>query len=202
MTRRPLHTTAIAGALALLLTACTPNDNPTPGGTHTSTGSPTPSVSEPASPTSTLTPVEQEAFDQATAVVVAYQQTLVDLYTGARTDVNDLNSVVATGDLLDASLKNVSQGLSQGYRADPAAAQIVLVSAEPVRISPDKDPVTVVVRACIDQTSVTIIEPDGSSNPGLRDELDYTVVKTDYLPEPGWAVESMTGDPEPEDRAC
>ncbi len=199
MTTRLLRpTAAAAGVLALLLAGCfpdttEPSTSPTPTASQT-TASPT--------PTTTLTPAEQEAFDQATDVAVAYQQTIVDLYTGARTDVNDLNDVVATGDLLDASLKNMSQGLSQGYSAEPPGAQIVLVSAEPVSIELDGKPPTVVVRACIDQTGVTIIQPDGSTNPGLRDELDYTVVKTDYLPKPGWAVESMSGDPDPEDRRC
>ncbi len=49
-----------------------------------------------------------------------------------------------------ASCKNVSQGLSQGYSSEPAGAQLVLVSAEPVSIDLDADPPTVVVRACID----------------------------------------------------
>jgi hypothetical protein len=109
---------------------------------------------------------------------------------------------VATGDLLDASLKSVSQGLSQGYRMEPANAQVVLVSTEPVGIELDEDPATVVVRACIDQSEITSVSPDGSSKPGVREAVDYTVVKTDYLPAPGWAVKSMTGDPDAEDREC
>jgi hypothetical protein len=183
--------------LALLLAGCSPDSTPS--------ASPTPTASQTSvspTPTSTLAPAEQEALDQATDVVVAYQQTIVDLYTGARTDVNDLNAVVATGNLLDASLKSVSQGLSQGYRMEPANAQVVLVSAEPAGIELEADPVTVVVRACLDQSAITSVSPDGSTKPGVREEVDYTVVKTDYLPAPGWAVESMEGDPDAEDRAC
>ncbi len=202
MTRRTLRPAAIAGALALMLTACTPNDSPSPSATLTGPGSPTPTVSTSASPTSTLTPAEQEAFDQATAVALAYRQTGVDLYSGARTSVNDLNDVVAAGDLLDRELRNVSQGLSQGYRSEPLGAQLVLVSAEPVRIELDSDPSTVVVRACIDAGAVTDVAPDGTRTPGVREQLDYTVVKTDYLPEPGWAVLRVTGERDPEDRAC
>lgn len=199
MTSRLLRPAA-AGAFALLLAGCSP-DSPGPSTSPTPTASQT-SASASPSATSTLTPAEQEAFDQATDVVVAYQQTIVDLYTGARTDINDLNDVVASGDLLDASLRNASQALSQGYSAEPPSAQVVLVSAEPVGTNLDSDPPTVVVRACIDQSAVTIVKPDGSTSAGLRDELDYTVVKTDYLPDPGWAVESMVGDPDPQDRAC
>ena len=198
MTSRLLRPAAAAGALALLLAGCSP-DSSTPSTSPTPTASQT---SASPTPTSTLAPAEQEAFDQATDVVVAYQQTIVDLYTGARTDVNDLNAVVATGDLLDASLKSVSQGLSQGYRMEPANAQVVLVSAEPVGIDLDEDPATVVVRACLDQSAITSVSPDGSTKPGVREAVDYTVVKTDYLPAPGWAVESMSGDPDAEDRAC
>jgi hypothetical protein len=116
--------------------------------------------------------------------------------------VNDLNAVAATGDLLDASLKSVSQGLSQGYRMEPDGAQVVLVSAEPVSIKLDEDPAIVVVRACLDQSSITSVSPDGSTKPGVREQVDYTVVQTDYLPAPGWAVESMEGDTDAEDRAC
>lgn len=201
MTPTKLRPTVIAGALALLLTACSSGD---PGPTETPSVSTSPSSTTSASPapTSTLSVADQEAFEQATDVVVAYQQTIVDLYTGARTEVNDINMVVAPGDLLDTSLQNTSQGLSQGYRMEPADAQVVLVSAEPVSVELDKDPSTVVVRACIDQSAITVVSPDGTTEPGLRDELDYTVVKTDYLPDPGWAVQSMEGDPDPKDRAC
>ena len=143
MTTRLLRPAAAAGALALLLAGAGSPDS-TPSTSTTATASQT---SASPTPTSTLAPAEQEAFDQATDVVVAYQQTIVDLYTGARTDVNDLNAVVATGDLLDASLKSVSQGLSQGYRMEPANAQVVLISAEPVEHRGlDEDPATVVVR--------------------------------------------------------
>lgn len=200
MTSRTLRFAAAAGALALLLTACSP-DSPVPTSSPASTST-RPSTSASAAPTSTLSPAGQEAFDDATNVVVAYQQTIVDLYTGARTDVNDLNDVVASGDLLDASLKSVSQGLSQGYRMDPPSAKVVLVSAEPVSIDLDEDPATVVVRACIDQSTITSVSPDGETKPGVREAVDYTVVKTEYLPARGWAVKSMSGDPDPKDRAC
>ena len=199
MTTRLLRpTAAAAGVLALLLAGCSPDT------TEPST-SPTPTASQTAAsptPTSTLTPAEQEAVGQSTDVVMAYRQTGVDLYTGARTDVNDLNDVVAAGDLLDRELKNLSQGLSQGYSSQPVGAQVVLVSAEPVSLDLDADPPTVVVRACIDATGVTDVAPDGTRTPGVREQLDYTVIATDYLPAPGWAVLKITGAKDPKDRTC
>jgi len=109
---------------------------------------------------------------------------------------------VATGDLLDRELKNVSQGLSQGYSSEPMGAQVTLVSAEPVSIDLDADPPTVVVRACIDAAGVTDVAPDGTRTPGVREQLEYTVVTTDYLPAPGWAVLKLTGAKDPKDRKC
>ena len=200
MTSRTLRPAVVAGALALLLTACSP-DSPTPSVSPSTTAS-QPSASASPTPTSTLTPAAQEAFEQATSVALAFRQTGVDLYTGSRTDVNDLNDVVAAGDLLDRELKNASQGLSQGYRSEPAGAQLVLISADPVSIDLDADPPRVVVRACIDATGVTDVAPDGKRTPGVREQLDYTVVSTDYLPAPGWAVLKVTGERDPKDRTC
>lgn len=168
MTTRLLRPAAAAGALALLLAGCSP-DSSAPSTSPTPTASQT---SAAPTPTSTLAPAEQEAFDQATDVVMAYRQTGVDLYTGARTDVNDLNAVVAIGDLLDRELKNVSQGLTQGYSSEPIGAQVTLVSAEPVSIDLDADPPTVVVRACIDASGVTDVAPDGTRTPGVREQLE------------------------------
>ena len=101
MTSRTLHTVAVTGALALLLTACTPDSpNPSPSPSPTTTQ---PSTSASPSPTSTLTPAEQEAFGQVTDVVMSYEQTITDLYSGTRTRVNDLD-LYATGDLLERTL--------------------------------------------------------------------------------------------------
>lgn len=199
---RPLPTAAAAGVLLLSgLAGCTSNPDPGPS------GSPSVSVSQPSvpvspSPTWTLPPDEQEAFAEATDVVMAFAQTWVDLYTGARTDLNDLNDVVAAGDLLDASLKRVSQDLSQGVKSTPLGAQVVLVSAEPGRVTLDSDPPSVVLEACIDSTSVTTSFPDGSHEEGVREKATYTVIQTSYLPAPGWAVEKMVGPADPEQRRC
>lgn len=205
MNRRHPLTLALTAALVIVLAGCTDNTPPPGDGSPTipvtstapNSSTPTPSAS------STLTAAQQQAFDDATDAVMAFRQTWVDLYTGARTNLNDLHTVLAEGDLLDASLKTVQQDLNSGVSSSPKGAQITLVSAEPVSIKLKKDPPTVVVRACIDATNVmTKLAEDASPHEGSREEATYTVVKTTYLPAPGWAVQEMRGQADPEKRRC
>jgi hypothetical protein len=132
---------------------------------------------------------------------MAYRQTITDLYSGARTRINDLDNYV-TGEKLERERVNVQLGLSSGRRSEPKGGQLRLVSAEPIKVKLNADPPTVLVRVCIDATPLTGIAPDGEREPGVREELDYRLVKTTYLPEPGWAVTEVTGDKDPEDRTC
>jgi hypothetical protein len=148
-----------------------------------------------------LSAAEVEAFRQATDVVVAYRQTIVDLYSGARTDLNDLYKV-ATGELLDQNLRNVQQGLSAGRRVEPDGVQVVLVAAAPVRVDQAEGGLEIVVRACIDGSQVSTVQPDGSEVSGVREELDYTLAPALHLPPPSLAVSRVEGDPLPEDRTC
>jgi hypothetical protein len=148
-----------------------------------------------------LNPAQQEAFEQASEVVMAYRQTVLDLYSGTRTRVNDLDNYV-TGEKLDEARIDVSRGLAEGRRSEPTGVQLRLVVAEPVSVRLKADPPAVTLWACIDGSAVTGIEPDGSRLPGKRERLQYTVVKTTYLPEPGWAVSNVKGARNPEDRAC
>jgi hypothetical protein len=199
------HTTIAAAALsaaALLLTGCSPDDTP-PATTSSapSSASVSPTTSASPSPTSTLTAAQQEAFEQATDVVMGYSQTITDLYSGARTRINDLDTY-ATGDLLDRDRTAISLGVRKGIRSEPKGVQLVLVSAEPEKVKLKADPPTVVLWACIDATAVTDVHADGTRHPGSRTELQYTVVKTSYLPDPGWAVAGIKGAKNPEDRAC
>ena len=204
------HPTVLAAAVLLLAqTGCTNSTPPPADGSPTtssaSTASPAVSSTPAAtpSPTSTLTTTEQQAFDEATDAVMAYRQTWVDLYTGARTNLNDLHTVLAGGELLDASLRTIQQDLNSGVSSTPKGAQIALVSAEPVTMKLKKDPPTVVIRACIDATSVmTKLSADDPPHEGVREEATYTVIKTSYLPLPGWAVLEMTGPADPENRRC
>ena len=201
---RPALTALLAAGL--LLAGCD-NDEPTPGASSasptptSSTATPTASASASPTPTSTLTAAQQEAFEQATDVVMAYRQTITDLYSGVRTRINDLDNYV-TGDLLEQARNNVQKGLVAGQRSEPKGGQLVLVSAEPIKVKLKADPPTVVLWACIDGTAVTDVQPDGSREPGVREGLQYTVVKTTYLPDPGWAVAEVKGAKNPEDRAC
>jgi hypothetical protein len=148
-----------------------------------------------------LTAAQQEAFEQATEVVMAYSQTVTDLFSGARTRINDLDNYV-TGDLLEIERSGVQQSLSKGVRSEPKGVQLRLASAEPVKVSLKAKPPTVVLWACIDGTDVRGINIDGEVLPGKRERAQYEVVKTTYLPEPGWAVRSVKAAKNPEERSC
>jgi hypothetical protein len=204
MIHPPARLPAAVLAAGVLLAGCSTSD-PTGAG---STGTPSdsaparPSASASRSPTSTLTAEEQQAFTEATEAVLAYRQTITDLYSGARTNLNDLNDVAA-GDLRDQGLQNIQQSLGDGWRYEPAGAVIRLSSSEPVEVRLGKEPQSVVMRACIDTTHLTGVDPEGKRTPGVREELQYAVTRMAYLPEPGWAVtrvSAVTG--EAKGRAC
>jgi hypothetical protein len=204
MTYYPARAVAAVAAVGLLLAGCSstgdpaPTSTPTPVGSTSTTATASPSVSPSPSPTSTLTAEQQQAFEEAAKVALAYRQTITDLYSGARTDLNDLNEV-ASGDRVDRDLKNVSLSLRKGWRSEPKGGQLVLVSAEPVKVNLKKDPPTVVVRACIDATAVTDVGPDGEREQGKRVEADYTVVKYNSA---RWTVTKVTAVDDVKDRAC
>jgi hypothetical protein len=203
-----------AGAVALacvllagLVSGCSGGADPDQSGG--SAGS-SPTAASPATPTAStasataapddgLTAEERVAFEEATEVVLAYRQTIADLYSGARTDLNDLDKV-ATGDLLDRGLRNIQQGLSQGYRSEPMGVQLVLVSAEPVSVDLGADPPTVIVSACIDATALTDMDPSGERQPGRRESSDFTVIRLSTSG--NWFVDRVTGEADPADRAC
>jgi hypothetical protein len=132
---------------------------------------------------------------------MAYRQTITDLYSGARTRINDLDKY-ATGDKLERERSNVSKGLAEGYSSEPSGVRLVLVSAEPVDLELDSETPTVTVRACVDASGEIRVHPDGTRVSGVREQLDYLVVKTDYLSGSGWAVAQTSGKVDPEDRQC
>lgn len=186
-------------AAGILLTGCSGDPAASPSlapSTPASTA-----VAPSASPSSTLTAEEQQAFDEATQVVLAYRQTLVDLYSGARTQLNDLNQV-ATGELLERNLAKTQQDLVAGQRSEPVGARVVLDTASPIHVDLDSDPSSVVVKACVDATGVTSVRPDGTKSGGVREEAEYTLVRTTYLPAPGWAVSRTQVAKNSMDRAC
>ena len=195
----------------VLLGGCT-SDSPEGSGTGSVTASVSPSAASPSasgtpapspswSGTETLSPEQLQAFEEATQTVLAYRQTIVDLYSGARENLNDLN-LVATGDLLDDDLQGVQKGLVAGRRVVPADAQLRMVGGSPESVDLDGDVDRVVVKVCVDATPVTTVEPDGSEVPGVVESLEYTIVRTAHLPEPGWAVSRVRGASDPSDRQC
>jgi hypothetical protein len=203
---------ALAGALLVgVMSGCSGGGDPVqPGGSAGSSPTmpspatpspPTPTGSATATPDDGLTPEERVAFEEATEVVLAYRQTIADLYSGARTDLNDLDKV-ATGDLLDQNLRGVQQGLAAGRRSLPVGARLALVEANPVTVDLTSNPSGIRIRACIDSSRLTDLMEDGSQRVGTRESLDYWLVKTNYLPEPGWAVAQVKGKSDPKDRAC
>ena len=199
--RRRSSVAALAVALCLGLTACGVGDT---GGAGASAGSVMPSEapsssSASPSPTSTLSPEEQEAFEQATETVAAHSQTILDLYSGTRTDVNDMY-LVATGDLLQQEMQSIATELARGLKTVPTGVQSSLVSSEPVSFELDRQKPRVVIRACIDERHATDVEPDGTEVPGVREELDYEVLRIN--PAQGWRVSRVTGHADPNDRAC
>lgn len=194
------------GGLALVLAVCgCTSSGSDPGGAVSGSASPggsaSQSTTESPTPASTLTPAQQQAFDEATDVVLAYRQTITDLYSGARTDLNDLDAV-ATGELLEKDLRALGIALSSGRIVEPIDARVALVWATPQRMRLNRDSPIVVVRACVDGTGVTTVEADGTVYEGVKEVLDYEVSKTTYLAAPGWAVSRVTGNPDPEDREC
>lgn len=199
-------------ALAVLLTGLvlggcgsgpSPDATASPPASSPSATAPSPTASGSASPSpsSTLTQAQQKAFDDAVQVVMAYRQIVVDLYSGARTSINDLDAVT-TGAFRQRTENAVALALAKGYKDTPKGVQLTLADAELLKATLTKDPPTVVVRACVDATDVTVVKPDGTQRPGVREQLDYSVVKTSHLPAPGWAVRKVTGEPKAEDRKC
>lgn len=124
---------------------------------------------------------------EATEAVRAYAQTYIDILADPAPTINDINHVAANPQL-DIDLRNLQQQLRD---ADDivyeSTGPITVASADPLEVDVEADPPTVVLLACVDRTSVKGTE-DGEPRTGRREALRYQVVKTDYLPEPGWAV--------------
>ena len=195
----------------VLLGGCT-SDEPGATGTGSESASASPSAASPSmsgtpaptptwSGTETLSPEQLQAFEEATQTVLAYRQTIVDLYSGARDDLNDLY-FVATGDLVDQNLRNIQRGLGEGRRIEPDGAEVHLVSASPRIVSIDADPPSIVVRACIDSTKATAVAPDGTKAPGRRELSDYTLTQKTGGTASDWSVTRIQADPDEADRAC
>lgn len=191
-----------AGLTLVVLGGCSGGQGPDPdssGSSPTVTASPTQSTGSPApSPTWSLTEAEQKAFEEASAAVLAYRQTGIDLFSGARTNLNDMD-MVATGDRLNRDLADLQQSLLAGWKAEPGAT-VVLTWAQPLEANLTDNPPSVLVRACIDLRGIEFTQPDGTKSMGTQGQSDYLMVKTSREAPHQWAVSKVTA--EESDKPC
>ena len=188
--RTHVRTLAAAAALGLLLAGCTSDPAPIASGT------PEPSASAPASPStspsSTLTAAQQQAVEEAAAVVLAYEQMFYDLLGDSTRPLNDINGFVTDPqlerDLL--SLQRLSSKVAQGRLVYESTGPIEIVSVDPVKVRLEADPPFIDLEVCVDKTSISGTE-DGQARTGRSESSLYRVARTTYLPAPGWAVSKV-----------
>jgi hypothetical protein len=192
MTPHP-RTIAAAAVVGLLLTGCTSDPTPEASGTPdpsaptsaSASTSPTASVS----PSSTLSAAKQQAVDQATDVILAYEQMFYDLLADPEPYLNKINDVTAQPQL-DIDLRNLQQIVVAGKTIVESSGPVTIASVEPIKVDLKGDPPTVTLLVCVDRTATSGTE-DGKSWTGPREQAQYRVVKTTYLPDPGWAVSKV-----------
>ncbi|MGB8020605.1 MAG: hypothetical protein WCF04_05210 [Candidatus Nanopelagicales bacterium] len=185
-TRPFTRTLAAATAAGVLLTGCTSD----PGPATSSSSSPSQSASATASvsptPTSTLNAAKQQALDEATEAVRAHEQKIYDILADPEPRLDDMNTV-AVQPQLDLDLRSLQQIVVAGKTTVETTGPVVVVSSEPVKFDLKGDPPTVTLVACVDRSANSGTE-DGKPWTGLRQESEFRVVKTTFLPDPGWAV--------------
>lgn len=174
--------TAAIAATGLLLAGCA-DDSPDPSQSTPPATSSSPS----ASLTSTLSAAHQQAVTEATEAVRAYEQTFIDILADPTPTLNDMNKVAAQPQLA-RDLKNLHMLLSEDAEVVyESTGPVIVASADPVTVDLRDDPHTVVLEACVDATAVRWTE-NGETRQGVREKSSYHVVRTTYLPAPGWAV--------------
>jgi hypothetical protein len=110
-----------------------------------------------------------------------------DILADPEPSLNDMNEV-ATQPQLALDLKNLQGIVAEGGFTVTSTGPVVVASTEPVRFDLEGDPATVTLVACVDKSAANGTNPDGSAFTGVRQQAQYRVVKTTYLPAPGWAV--------------
>ena len=188
----PNRTLTAAAVVGLLLTGCTTTGpdgatRPTPATSAPTSASASPSASP--SPSSTLSAAKQKAVDEATLVVLAYEQMLEDIPADPEPYLNDLNNV-ATQPQLDLDLRSLQDAvvaIAQGKLVIEDTGPVTLASVEPVKVDLKGEPPTVTLEVCVDKTGTRSTYEDKPVT-GSRQLIRYRVVKTTYLPDPGWAV--------------
>jgi hypothetical protein len=187
--RAPL---AAALAVGLLLAGCTSDPEPIASPTPIDSASSSASASASPSPTSTLSADKQQAVDEAAAVVLAREQMFYDLQADPEPNLNDINNVVADPqldrDLL--SLQEAARLVAEGKTVVESTGPVTIASVEPVKVDLEGDPPTVTLEVCLDRTT-TRVTYEGQPVEGGRELARYLVVKTTYLPDPGWAVSQV-----------
>ncbi|QCX26648.1 hypothetical protein [Nocardioides jishulii] len=172
---RPGGVRAVTGALALalLVTAVGCSDSPRPAtdgpGTTTSAavdGSPAP-PSEPAAPGTSVSPADLP--DVTLAAVEKGSDTFFDTFGKVlgQPDGTDVESTAplpgVTGAALEEMLNTAAEYQVNGWRIDgrPVVVRQDVVSAT-------RDPDQVVVRACVDNSSVRVLDANGGEVPNSR----------------------------------
>jgi len=178
-----------ATAAGLLLVGC----SATPDTATSPTASASASTSSSPSPTSPLSAAKQQAVDEATAVILAREQLLTDLLADPTPRLNDLNDLV-TDPQLDLDLNSTREFILARETVMASAGPITIASVEPVKIDLKGDPPTVTLLVCVDSSAVSGTY-QGEPFTGSRQEGLYRVVKTTYLPDPGWAVAKLLPAP-------
>lgn len=178
---RVLATTATAG---LLLTGCTNDPGPAVSMSPSTTASLSPSASP--SPTSTLTATQQRALDQATEAVRVYEQAFYDILADPTPRLNDMNDVAAQPQLA-IDIAGLQDIVVKGDFTIESSGPVLVAAAEPIKFDMKGDPPTVTLLACIDKSAAKGTQ-GGKPFVGVRQESQYRVIKTTYLPPPGWAV--------------
>ena len=191
MIHRTTRTLVGIFAAGFLLTGCSgdpavvPDTSPS-AAPSTSTSA---EASSPASPSATLSAEEQKAFDEATEVVLAYEQAFYEILASADPQLNDLN-YVATQPQLGTDLKNLQQILTEGNFTILSTGPTELIMADPVTIDLAAQPAVIVLDACVDQSGARGTQ-NGAEWTGPREAARYRVTKTDYLPPPSWAISKV-----------
>jgi hypothetical protein len=182
----PRHALVAAAAVGLLLAGCTSDPEPSSSPSPTTSASASASASASPSPTSTLPAAEQKAVDEASTVILAYEQLLTDLLADPDPRLNDLNDLV-TDPQLEIDLNNRRQLIGARETVIESTGPKSIAAVEPVNIDLKGDPPTVTLLVCVDSSAVSGVYQDKPFT-GSRQEMQYRVVRTTYLPDPGWAV--------------
>ncbi len=189
--RVPLAAAVVGG---LLLAGCssepTTTIRPLPSQASSPTSeAPTPTASP--TPSSTLAAEKQQALDEATATVLAYEQAQFDILASPTPDLNDMY-YVATQPQVDLDLRSLQRrtiAVFEGKLVILSTGPVSLDQVEPIKIDLEADPSLVVLEACTDLTATSATYDGKPVEPG-RQLIRYRVVKHPS-PNPRWLVSKV-----------